>query len=201
MASSDSNERSVEPVGAAMPQCPTGRWWICALLGVVLLAGGTFVLANAMAASLVTALFFSAALIVGGAFQVVHAFSARGWGSLTLSLIVGLLFVAGGLLLAMDPLATSLGLTLAIAIMFLASGGLRLWVAFRHWQDHGWLLLASGLLGIALGVVLLAGFPWTGLVVPGIMLAIDLIFHGAWWLTLGLFVRRPQGSGGGIAHA
>lgn len=185
----------------AVAQCPTGRWWLCALLGVILLAGGIFVLWNVVAASIVTALFFAAALVVGGAFQIVHAFSARGWPSLALSLIVGALLVGAGLLLATDPLATSLGLTLAIAVLFLVGGGLRLWLAARHWHDHGWILSVSGLLSIALGAVLILGFPWSGLVVPGILLGVDLIFQGAWWLTLGLWVRRPHPGGGALAHA
>jgi uncharacterized membrane protein HdeD (DUF308 family) len=177
---------------ALIPECPTGRWWLCALLGVVMLAGGVFVLFNVVAASLVAALFFAAALIVGGGFQIAHSFAARGWKSVTLSLVVGILFVAGGVLLATNPLATSLGLTLGIAAMMFASGVVRLVLAFRHWNDYGWLLLASGLLGIALGVVLILGFPWSGLVVPGMLLGIDLLFQGTWWLMLGFFVRRPR---------
>ena len=175
-----------------IPECPTGRWWVCALLGVVMLLGGAWVLLNVVAASLATALFFAAALIVTGGFQIVHSFAARGWKSVSLSVIVGVLFVAGGLLLAMNPLATSLGLTLGIAVMMLASGAVRLVLAFRHWKDFGWLLLASGLLGVALGVVLILGFPWSGLVVPGMLLGIDLLFNGAWWLMLAFFVRRPR---------
>ncbi len=182
-------------------RCPTGRWWLCALLGLVLLAGGVFVLWNAIAASLVAALFFAAALAVGGVFQIVHAFSARGWGSLALSLILGILLVGCGVLLATDPLATSLGLTLAIAALFLVGGVLRLWLAARHWQDHGWILTVSGLLSLALGVVLILGFPWSGLVVPGILLGVDLIFQGSWWLTVGLWVRRPHEGAGTLAHA
>jgi uncharacterized membrane protein HdeD (DUF308 family) len=182
--------------------CPTGRWWLCALLGLVMLAGGVFVLWNAIVASLVTALFFAAALVVGGVFQIVHAISARGWGSLALSLIIGLLLVGAGLLLATNPLVTSLALTLALAALFLVGGALRLWLAARHWQDHGWLLTMSGLLSVALGVVLIVGFPWSGLVVPGILIGVDLIFQGSWWLTVGLWVRRPHpGSGGTLAHA
>ena len=186
---------------AAALHCPTGRWWLCALLGLVLLAGGVFLLWNVVAASLVTALFFAAALTVGGIFQIIHAFSARGWGSFALSLIIGLLLVAAGLLLAVNPLATSLGLTLAIAALFLAGGALRLWLAARHWHDHGWLLTISGLLSLALGVVLILGFPWSGLVVPGILLGVDLIFQGSWWLTVGLWVRRPHPQAGTLAHA
>jgi uncharacterized membrane protein HdeD (DUF308 family) len=157
-----------------------------------MLAGGVFVLFNIVAASLATALFFAAALIVSGGFQIAHSFAARGWKSVTLSVAVGILFVLAGLLLATNPLATSLGLTLGIAAMMLVSGAVRLVLAFRHWNDFGWLLLASGLLGIALGVVLIIGFPWSGLVVPGMLLGIDLLFSGTWWLTLGLFVRRPR---------
>ncbi len=186
---------------AAVLHCPTGRWWLCALLGLVMLAGGVFLLWNVVAASLVTALFFAAALFVGGIIQIVHAFAARGWGSFALSLIIGLLLVGAGLLLATDPLATSLGLTLAIAALFLAGGALRLWLAARHWRDHGWLLTISGLLSLALGVVLILGFPWSGLVVPGILLGVDLIFQGSWWLTVGLWVRRPHRGTGTLAHA
>lgn len=175
-----------------IPECPTGRWWVCALLGVVMLIGGVFVLFNVVAASIVAALFFAAAMIVSGAFQIAHSFAARGWKSVTLSLIVGILFLAAGVLLATNPLATSLGLTLAIAVMFFVSGIVRLVLAIRHWNDFGWLLLASGLLGITLGVVLFLGFPWSGLVVPGMLLGIDLLFNGAWWLMLGFFVRRPR---------
>ena len=189
------------PLSAGSLRCPTGRWWLCALLGLVMLAGGVFVLWNAVVASLVTALFFAAALVVAGIFQIIHAFSARGWGSLTLSLIIGIVLVAAGLLLATNPLATSLGLTLAIAALFIAGGALRLWLAARHWQDHGWLLTISGLLSLALGVVLILGFPWSGLVVPGILLGVDLIFQGAWWLTVGLWVRRPHEGAGTLAHA
>ena len=196
----NSDNTSLPPATGPL-YCPTGRWWLCALLGLVLLAGGVFVLWNAVAASLVTALFFAAALVVGGIFQVIHAFSARGWGSFVLSMVLGLLLVGAGLLLATSPLATSLGLTLAIAFMFLAGGALRLWMAARHWHDHGWLLTISGLLSLALGVVLIVGFPWSGLVVPGILLGVDLIFQGAWWLTVGLWVRRPHAGLGTPAHA
>lgn len=174
-----------------MLACPAGSWWACALLGAALIAVGVIILFNAVVASLVSAIFFGAAITVGGVFQIIHAFSAKGWGSLVLSLIVGILFTIGGVLLMLNPLAASLGLTLGIAAMLLASGIVRVMMAFRHWGDFGWVLLASGLIGIVTGVVLFLGFPWSGLVVPGILLGLDAVFHGIWWLTLGVLVRRP----------
>src|SRR3954470_7455501 len=122
--------RSPQPDPTRVPECPTGRWWVCALLGAVMIAGGIFVLFNVVVASLAAALFFAAAMMVSGAFQIAHSFAARGWRSVTLSLVVGILFLAGGVLMATNPLATSLGLTLAIAVMVFASGVVRLVLAF-----------------------------------------------------------------------
>lgn len=175
-----------------LPECPTGRWWVCALLGVVFIAGGMFMLWNLVAATFAAAIFFAAALVVSGGFQIGHALASPGWRSRLWSVAIGALFVLGGVLLLTDPLATSLGLTLAIAALFLVTGVLRIILAFRHWRDFGWLLLISGLFGIALGVALILWFPWTGLFVPGMLLGIDFIIHGVWWLVLGFFVRRPR---------
>lgn len=180
----------------AIPECPTGHWAVCAWLGAAMIAGSVFILYNIVAASLATALFFAAAMIVTGIFQIAHSFAAKGWRSVTLSLIIGILFALAGGLMATNPLATSLGLTLAISAMMLASGVVRLVIAFRHWNDFGWLLLISGLFSIALAAVLIMYFPWSGLVVPGVMLGIDLMLSGIWWLMLAFFVRRPREGAG-----
>lgn len=180
-------------------ECPAGRWWICVLLGLILFAGGVFVLWNVVAATIVTAIFFAAALVIVGAFQIVHAFYARGWGGFAISLIIGLLYIAAGMVLITDPLATSLALTMIIALLFLVSGVTRLWIAFRQWSDYGLILAASGIVGVVFAGVLMLGFPWSALVVPGLLIGIDLIFHGSWWLVVGLMVRHPGHEPHGLA--
>jgi uncharacterized membrane protein HdeD (DUF308 family) len=45
-------------------------------------------------------------------------------------------------------------------------------------------MLASGLFGVLAGLVILTGFPMTGLWVLGLLLGIDLLSHGIGWLTL-----------------
>ena len=190
-----------QPDFSAAPECPAGKWWACAALGFVFVVSGVFMLMNVVVASIVGALFFAAALAVSGGFQIVHAFAARGWGSFALSLLIGILFVAGGVMLAMNPLATSVGITLGFAAVLLATGIVRTVLAFRHWGDYGWLLLASGLLAIATAGVVFIGFPWSGLVVPGLMIGIDFLLHGAWWLTVAAFVRRPSAAGSATSPA
>jgi uncharacterized membrane protein HdeD (DUF308 family) len=166
------------------------RWWMYALVGVLFLVMAVFVFGHLIAASVVSAIFFGAALTVSGAFQVVHAFSERGWGGFALSLILGILYVLGGLWLMANPLATSLALTLFIAGVLIASGALRLVLAYRVWPVGGWMLILSGIVAVLAGLVILAGWPASGLVVLGICLGIDLVMFGLFWLILAFGLRE-----------
>jgi len=170
----------------------TGKWWVVALVGVAFVLMGLFVLGNLVLATIVSAIFFAAALAVGGIFQVFHAFSAKGWGGFLLDLLIGLLYIAAGVVLAMNPVVTSFALTLLFAAFLLASGIFRLTLAWRHWHVFGWLLVASGLIGIAAGIVILMSFPGAALWVLGLCLAVDLLVHGFWWLLFGFNLRAAQ---------
>jgi uncharacterized membrane protein HdeD (DUF308 family) len=44
-------------------------------------------------------------------------------------------------------------------------------------------MLLSGVFGILAGLIIVTGFPMSGLWVLGLLLGIDLIAHGAAWLT------------------
>jgi uncharacterized membrane protein HdeD (DUF308 family) len=168
------------------------RWWVYALLGVLFLLMAAFVFGHLIAASIVSAIFFGAALTVGGAFQVVHAFFERGWGGFALSLILGILYVIGGLWLMANPLATSVALTLFIAVVLLVSGILRLVLAYRVWPVGGWMLVLSGIIAVLAGLVIIAGWPASGLIVLGICLGLDLLMFGMFWLVLGLALREGR---------
>jgi uncharacterized membrane protein HdeD (DUF308 family) len=168
------------------------RWWIYALLGVLFLFMAAFVFGHLIAASIVSAIFFGAALTVGGAFQIVHAFYERGWGGFALSLIVGILYVIGGLWLMANPLATSAALTLFIAAILLVSGILRLALAYRLWPVGGWMLVFSGVIAVLAGLVIMAGWPASGLVVLGLCLGLDLLTFGLFWLVLALALREMR---------
>jgi uncharacterized membrane protein HdeD (DUF308 family) len=149
-----------------------------------------FVFGHLIAASIVSAIFFGAALAVGGALQIVHAFWERGWGGFVLSLIVGILYVLGGLWLMANPAATSAALTLFIAAVLLVSGVLRLMLAYRLWPAGGAMLPLSGIIAVLAGLVIMAGWPASGLVVLGICLGLDLLMFGIFWLVLAFALRE-----------
>ena len=73
-------------------------------------------------------------------------------------------------------------------MVLLISGLVRILLGISHWRRAGWIMLLSGIFGVLAGLVILTGFPMTGLWVLGILLGVDLISHGIGWLA---YARRP----------
>jgi uncharacterized membrane protein HdeD (DUF308 family) len=166
------------------------NWWQSMLLGIVLTLAGLFVLRNTVAATVLSAIVFGIALLAAGLFESVQAFGAPHWGSALWRVLVGALYAIGGGVLIADPLAASIVLTLAFAAALLASGVVRLFLAVKHRQRYSWLLLASGIVGILGGLVIVFKWPLSGLWVFGLAVGIDLMLHGAWWVLLGWTARQ-----------
>ncbi|MCC6948766.1 MAG: DUF308 domain-containing protein [Bradyrhizobiaceae bacterium] len=165
-------------------------WWAYALLGIAFLIAGFVVLGNVVAATIVSAFIFGIVLLVAGAFEIFHAFYAKGWGGVLYSLIIGVLYMLGGWVLVSNPVSAIFPLTLAFGALLFASGLVRLMLAFRYWADYGWLLLFSGLIAIAAAVIIISGWPVSGLWVIGFFVGIDLLLYGFWWIVYAFEVRR-----------
>ncbi len=148
-------------------EAPQKLWWLYTLLGAVLLIAGAFVLGDVAFASVISAIFISWAIVIAGFFEIVHAFSAPGWKGFVFDLVLGVLYIAGG-------------------------GLFRVTLASVLWQEGGWTLLLSGLIGVLAGIVILAHWPASGLWVLGLCLGIDLIFHGGAWIGYSMSVASEQ---------
>jgi len=157
--------------------------WVCVLLGIVLVAAGILVLGDVVVATVVSTIVIGLTAIAAGAFEVIHAFWTKGWGGFVWHVLLGILYVLFGIALLNRPLVGALALTYLLGLLFLMSGIVRIVLGFKHWKAAGWMMLLSGTFGILAGLVVLTGFPKTGLWVLGFMLGVDLIFHGAAWLS------------------
>jgi uncharacterized membrane protein HdeD (DUF308 family) len=174
---------------------PQKSWWVYTLLGVALLAAGVIVLGDVILASVISAIFIAWAIVIAGILQIVHAFSARGWKGVVFDLLLGVLYVVGGAILLANPVAASVSLTLALGIVWIISGLFRAMLAGALWGEGGWVLLLSGIIGIAAGAIILARWPESGLWVLGLCLGIDLVFHGIAWIGYSLSIHsRPEES-------
>lgn len=159
--------------------------WLRLLLGIILILGGLFVLGDLALATLVSTLFIGVTAIVVGAFEIIHAIWTKGWGGLIWHILLGALYIIFGWMVVNQPVSGALILTFVFGAIFLASGVVRVGVAFMHWSEAGWLMLLSGVFGIVAGFIILSGWPTSTVWVLGLLLGIDLITHGVAWLTYG----------------
>jgi uncharacterized membrane protein HdeD (DUF308 family) len=97
--------------------------------------------------------------------------------------LLGILYIALGVVVISEPVASALILTYVLGLLLLISGFVRILLGFSHWKAAGRIMLLSGTFGVLAGLVILTGFPMTGLWVLGFLLGVDLISHGLAWLT------------------
>jgi uncharacterized membrane protein HdeD (DUF308 family) len=157
--------------------------WVRVLLGLVLVGAGVIVLADLALVAAISTVFIGAVAVAVGAFEIVHAFWTKGAGGLPWKALLGVLYLAVGVVLLSQPGAGALILTYALGVLLLLSGLVRMGLGVGSWREHGWIMLLSGLFGVLAGVIVLTGFPRTTLWVLALLLGIDLIAHGAAWLS------------------
>jgi uncharacterized membrane protein HdeD (DUF308 family) len=148
-----------------------------------MIIAGVLVLGDIAFFTVISTIFIGWTAIVVGAFEIVHAFWTKGWGGLVWQLILGILYIAFGLALITQPIASALILTYILGLALLVSGLVRIFVGASFWRDAGWIMVTSGIFGILAGLIILSGFPASGLWVLGLLLSIDLLSHGLGWLT------------------
>ena len=166
-------------------------WVWLALLAVISLVGGVLALFNPFAATLAATLMAGWAFAILGVIQLVQAFQVRGWGGFVWSLLFGVLTLVVGLSLIFNPLAGMVSLTLLVAVLFLIMGAIKIMYGFSLRPISGWgWVLASGILSLALGIMILADFPYSATAVLGILLGIELLSNGVLFLLVALGLRR-----------
>ncbi|CRI63310.1 conserved membrane hypothetical protein [Thiocapsa sp. KS1] len=164
--------------------------WLLAF-GILSIILGTVGMGMTFGLTLVSVVFFGALLIVGGTFQLVDAFKCQGWKGALWHILIALLYIAGGLLIVVDPVLASETLTLALAAVLIAVGVSRVMMALQHRGQPGWgWLVLSGVISIALGAMIVAKWPMSGMWVIGLFVAIELIFNGWAYLFVALAARR-----------
>jgi uncharacterized membrane protein HdeD (DUF308 family) len=170
---------------------PKWGWFVA--LGVVMIIAGGFAFADTILVTLLSVIFIGVALVVGGVFQIIHAFANKGWGAFVLGLLCGALYIIGGFLIMDEPLQGSVIITIFLLAALSVSGVLRIVMALRHREIGGWwFLLLTGILSIALAVLLYMSLPWASLWVLGTVIAVELIFHGVGWVSLGFALRKVR---------
>jgi uncharacterized membrane protein HdeD (DUF308 family) len=165
------------------------RGWIVAL-GVVYLVAGLIALGSVVSATAASVLVVGAMMVVSGVFEVINAFQVKSWGRFILWVLLGILYIVAGFVAWDNPLLTAVWLTLILGAALAASGITRIFLAFGMKQGAPWIGVAvSGLVTLALGVIILVKWPVSAVYALGIFLGVDLVVAGVSWIGLGLSLK------------
>jgi uncharacterized membrane protein HdeD (DUF308 family) len=161
---------------------PAPPFWVCLVLGIVMVLAGIMVLSDVMFFTAISALFIGWMSVAAGAFEIFHAFWIKWWGGFVWQVLLGILYIAFGFVLVSQPLAGSLIITYLLGVLLVVSGFVRIALGAFYWKGLGWSMPFSGAFGVLAGLVILTGLPETGLWVLGFLFGVDLISHGLAWL-------------------
>ena len=159
----------------------TGNWWALALRAIVAIVIGIFALARPNITLLALITLFGVYAMADGLFAVVAAL--RGvrtndkWGWMLIEGIVG---VAIGVYVLLNPGIGALALTWLVAAWALVTGLLEIFagVRVRHIVSGEWLLFLAGALSVVLAIIIFAN--------PGIGMALLVAWVGAYAIISGI---------------
>lgn len=173
----------------------TGNTWMWFVgIGLLLILGGILALANPLAASIAVEQLVGIVMLVCGAVQLWAVFRDQGQDGRLWNGFTALLGIIAGVFLLANPLQGMVSLTLIVGILFLIGGVVRLLLAFRNKQGNlFWILLLSGVVSAIVGIMVLGNIAAAATALLGIMLGIELLSDGIGLMALGFLARSAKG--------
>ena len=167
------------------------------ILGVMLAMLGIITAVAPLAEGLAVEFVAGVMVISRGSMQFYYGIKVRHWvhrfgsymglGSILMSFVS----VACGVVLLLNPVAGLSFLTLLVAAYLAVTGGFDMLHSIELRPAKGWqLVLMNGLLGIALGVLILQPLPISGRWAVGIFVGLNQFMSGVSLCGLGFFGRQ-----------
>ena len=177
-------------LGSGIEALRAKRGWIIAL-GIIYVIAGLIALGSVVMATVVRVFVVGIMMLIAGVAEVIHAFQVKSWGKFLFWLILGGLYIVAGFVTFENPLLAAALLTLMLGVALVASGIMRIILAFSMKEGTPWIwVVLSGIITLLVGLIILAHWPVSRLFVLGIFLGIDLVFAGASWIGIGLGLRK-----------
>lgn len=164
-------------------------WYL--VQGVLLAAAGILAIVYPVISSVAVIVLLGWLLIISGIIQAISLVGASQVPHFWLQLISVILAVLIGFLFLRDPEQGLLTITLLLIVFFMIEGMSKVVFALtiRPFPNWAW-VLASGLVGIVLSVMLWASLPEVAVWLVGLLLGIELISVGAAMGYLAWQIRR-----------
>ncbi len=153
-------------------------WYM--IQGILMMITGVVALVFPMVSSMAVVLLLGWLLIISGILQAISLIGATNVPHFWLQLVSVVLSIVIGLLFLNNPGGGLEALTLLLVVFFIVGGMARIVFALtiRPLTDWGW-VLASGIVGVLLGIYLFASLPLAAAWLLGLLFGIQLLSEGA----------------------
>jgi len=164
-------------------------WFIA--IGVLFIVLGVFAIAEPFAAGLGVTLLVGWLLVIGAVAHFIAAFKGGGARHVILQLLVGIVYLIGGLYFLTHTIMGVGTLTLLLSGVILAEGVLEVLAYFRLRNMHAapWLLI-NGVVTLLLGGLIWFHWPSSSVWAIGTLVGVNLLMTGISRLMLGLAARK-----------
>jgi uncharacterized membrane protein HdeD (DUF308 family) len=164
-------------------------WYVA--MAVVFIILGIFAIVEPGVAGIAVTILVGWLLIFGGGAHLVAAFSGGGAGRVIWHVLIGIVFIAGGIYYLMHPLMGLGTLTLVLAVIILMAALFELiaFFASRGQAGSGWLLI-NALITLFVGGLIWFHWPSSSVWAIGTLVGVNLLMTGFSRLMLGLTARK-----------
>jgi uncharacterized membrane protein HdeD (DUF308 family) len=169
-----------------------GQWLWFLLAGIALVVIGSLAIGWACIGTVTLAAtwLFGVLLLASGITEMIQAFSAPRWSGTLMRVLLGVLYIAVGLMIVDDPGESALILTKIISIFLIVGGLFRIVAAlYLRFEGWGWILL-NGVVTLFLGILVYKQWPESALWFIGLYLGIDMIVNGWGYIMLAILLKR-----------
>ena len=161
--------------------------------GIVLVVLGLLAVAVPQIATIAVTFFLGWLFLISGVVGVATSFMARGAPGFWWALLSGVVAIAAGVVLIASPAQGALSLTFVLIALFLLQGIATVMYAIEHRRELSgrWgFMLFSGLITLALAVMIFSGLPATAGWALGLLVGIDMVFGGAALIAIATAAKR-----------
>jgi uncharacterized membrane protein HdeD (DUF308 family) len=169
------------------------KWGSIVAFGALLIILGLAAAGFAIAATRATVVVNGVVFLIAGVAEIGVGMHSQAWARFFFWVIGGLLYLIAGLICIFNPDLASIILTLMLGAGLIAAGIVRIILGFQLPPDHPRaLVLLAGAVTTLLGLIIIGHWPADSVLVLGTLLGVDLLFHGAGWVSFGLGLRARR---------
>ena len=189
----DANNQDLSKLQSAMSATVRAHWKAFLIEGILLTILGLAAMIVPPLASLAVTIFLGWMFLISGIAGLALTFWARGMPGFWWSLLSAVLAIGAGIILLAQPIEGTLTLTVVVGVYFLAEGVATIMYALEHRRElserWSWLLVA-GLMDILIAFIIIAGLPGSAEWAIGLLVGINLLFGGATLIGVALAARN-----------